>query len=77
MYIYNYYFLEHICGSEKFHVTDLVQNFQASSYPNISSNTLNCGYKFISSEGTRIRFKINEFGTNIFRKHLFYLHVSL
>jgi len=60
-------FLVHICGIREFSAEIDVENIiQAPAYPGAYGTDMNCWYKITSPENTRIRFWIDDFGTETF-----------
>ena len=67
----------HVCGKEQVLIVDVTmpKQFIAPAFPTeYSSTTLYCDYVVVAQENTRIRFWINDFGTEIFGSS-FYLWV--
>ena len=67
----------HVCGKEQVLIADVTmpKRFIAPAFPTeYSSTTLYCDYVVVAQENTRIRFWINDFGTEIYGSS-FYLWV--
>ena len=54
----------------------MTKQFNAPGYPTQYSSSLFCDYSVIAPERTRIRFLINNFGTERFGSSVYYLWVS-
>ena len=69
--------LVHVCGKQRqLVVNDYFVQLQAPAFPGEYSSSLNCEYTFIAPEGTRIRFWIDDFGTERFGSY-YYLWVTV
>ena len=69
--------LVHICGKRTYEAqVDSENIIHPSPYPVPYANTLNCWYTVTAPSNTKIRFWIDDFGTERFDSALFYLWVS-
>ena len=68
----------HVCGKDQQLKADesMTKQFIAPSFPEDYASTLYCEYTVVAPEDTRIRFWINDFGTERFSSSRFYLWVS-
>ena len=70
--------LVHICGDRKIVAEiDIKNTIHAPPYPDpYGSNSMTCWYTITSPEATRIRFWVEDFGTERFHSYYFYMNVS-
>ena len=69
--------LVHICGDRKFAAeVDIKNTIHAPPYPDAYGSTMTCWYTITSPEDTRIRFWVEDFGTEQFNSRYFYMNVS-
>ena len=75
--VYKYFFVVHLCGKQFFKtINGKINSISPSSYSVAYSNEMYCWYTITSPENTKIRFWVDDFGTENFNQNYFYLWAS-
>ena len=70
--------LVHICGIQQFDAEiDMERIIYAPPYPGSHGSTMDCWYTITAPEDTRIRFWVDDFGTETFHSGRYFMQVKM